>query len=211
MIEPKPQTIRPTPGDGKPASPEETRERIVLAAREVIARKGKRGATTREIADTAGVNEATLFRHFGNKEQLIIAVVRHACPDTEMRDLIAELKGPIEEDLFTIARFMNDRLLSMIDLVRWSLVEAEYEESIFTKEAWRPQTAVRQVFVEFMESRVASGKLRGNPEDLASVLIGMIFARVIALNKFPGNRMFTDTDYALRFFIDVFLNGARSN
>ena len=29
--------------------PEDTRSRIIVAAREVIARKGKRGATTREI------------------------------------------------------------------------------------------------------------------------------------------------------------------
>ena len=36
------------------ASPEETRERILTAARDVIGRKGKRGATTREIAEVIG-------------------------------------------------------------------------------------------------------------------------------------------------------------
>ena len=56
---------------GRSASPEETRERILVATREVIGRKGKRGATTREIAEVAGVNEATLFRHFGTKESLL--------------------------------------------------------------------------------------------------------------------------------------------
>ena len=55
------------------ASPEETRERILVAARDVIGRKGKRGATTREIAEVAAVNEATLFRHFGTKEALLVA------------------------------------------------------------------------------------------------------------------------------------------
>jgi TetR/AcrR family transcriptional repressor of mexJK operon len=209
MIEQKPHVVRQAQND-RSASPEETRERIILAARDVIARKGKRGATTREIADAAGVNEATLFRHFGNKEQLIIAVARQACPDMEIRSLIGSLPGPIEEDLYTIARFLNDRLTSMIDFVRWSLVETEYEESIFTKEAWRPQTAVQSAIVDFMAGQVKSGKLVGNPEDLASVLIGIIFARVVAKGKFPNSRIFNDTDYAIRFFIDVFLNGARS-
>ena len=37
------------------AAPEETRDRIIAAARDIIARKGKRGATTREIADVAGL------------------------------------------------------------------------------------------------------------------------------------------------------------
>jgi AcrR family transcriptional regulator len=68
---------------GRPASPE-TRERILVAARDVIGRKGKRGATTREIADVAGVNEATLFRHFGNKEALLVACAQHFCGYLEL-------------------------------------------------------------------------------------------------------------------------------
>ena len=66
------ETRKPIEG-GRSASPEETRERILTATREIIGRKGKRGATTREIADVAGVNEATLFRHFGTKEALLVA------------------------------------------------------------------------------------------------------------------------------------------
>jgi AcrR family transcriptional regulator len=50
------------------ASPEDTRSRILAAAREIFALKGTRGTTTREVADRAGVNEATLFRHFGTKQ-----------------------------------------------------------------------------------------------------------------------------------------------
>ena len=69
---------------GRSASPEETRERILIAAREVIGRKGKRGATTREIADVAGVNEATLFRHFGTKESLLVACAQHFCGYLEL-------------------------------------------------------------------------------------------------------------------------------
>jgi AcrR family transcriptional regulator len=208
MIEPRPTSLRQAQSDTK--SPEETRDRIILAAREVIARKGKRGATTREIADAAGVNEATLFRHFGNKEQLMIAVARHACPDMEIRGIIATLKGPLEKDLFTLGRMLNDRLASMIDMIRWSLVEVDYEEGIFSKEAWRPQDAVREGVIEFLASRVEAGELKGNPEDLASVLTGLIFARVVAKEKFPKSRLFNDTDYALHVMIDVFLNGARS-
>ncbi|MGA8533637.1 MAG: helix-turn-helix domain-containing protein, partial [Candidatus Tumulicola sp.] len=75
----------------KSASPEETRERMLSAAREVIAKKGKRGATTREIADVAGVNEATLFRHFGTKEALIVAVAQHFCGFVALRGVAAQL------------------------------------------------------------------------------------------------------------------------
>lgn len=196
---------------GEPkVTPEETRDRIVLAARDVIKRKGKKGATTREIAEVAGVNEATLFRHFGNKDALIIAVAKRSCPDGQLREMIATLQGPIEEQLLAIARSMNEHLLSMSDMIRWSLVEADYEESIFAREAWRPQTAVRAAVSEFMSAKIAEGALRGNPTELAEIFMGMIFARVITGKKFPDSRIFSDTDYALSTMIDVFLNGVRS-
>ncbi len=197
--------------DAPRSTPEDTRERILLAAREVMARKGKRGATTREIADAAGVNEATLFRHFGNKDALIIAVARHTCGDIVLRDVISQLKGSLEEELFTIGKAMTERMESMIDMIRWSLVESDYENNIFAQETWRPQTAIRGVITEYMSSRIAEGYLRGDPGELASVFMGMMFVRVIAREKFPDQRIFTDTDYALRYMIDVFLNGVRSN
>jgi AcrR family transcriptional regulator len=191
-------------------TPEETRDRIVLAARDVIKRKGKKGATTREIAEVAGVNEATLFRHFGNKDALIIAVAKRSCPDGKLREVIATLEGPIEAQLLAIATSMNEQLTAMSDMIRWSLVEGDYEESIFARETWRPQTAVRSAVMEFMSAKVAEGALRGNPADLAEFFMGMIFARVMAGSKFPDSRMFSDTEYALSNMIDVFLNGVRS-
>ncbi|HMD02881.1 MAG TPA: helix-turn-helix domain-containing protein, partial [Candidatus Baltobacteraceae bacterium] len=55
--------VTPAPADG-------TRLRILAATRDLYARNGSRGTTTREVAERAGVNEATLFRHFGTKGQL---------------------------------------------------------------------------------------------------------------------------------------------
>ena len=48
----------------------DSRERILEAAARVYAQYGFRGATTRLIAQEAGVNEVTLFRLFGSKAQL---------------------------------------------------------------------------------------------------------------------------------------------
>ena len=48
----------------------DSRDRILEAAARVYAQYGFRGATTRLIAQEAGVNEVTLFRLFGSKAQL---------------------------------------------------------------------------------------------------------------------------------------------
>jgi AcrR family transcriptional regulator len=58
------------------------RERLVEAAAKVYGEFGFRGATTRLIAETAGVNEVTLFRTFGSKAALIDEAIRaHADPE----------------------------------------------------------------------------------------------------------------------------------
>ncbi|MGA0840911.1 MAG: helix-turn-helix domain-containing protein, partial [Pseudomonadales bacterium] len=69
---------------------EPTKQQLIDAALRVYAEGGFRGATTRRIADEAGVNEVTLFRLFGSKGALIeealrsraTLVNRPALPDT---------------------------------------------------------------------------------------------------------------------------------
>ena len=56
--------------------PPPTRQRLLDAAARVFAMQGLEGATTREIARQAKVNEVTLFRHFQTKEKLLGAVLQ---------------------------------------------------------------------------------------------------------------------------------------
>lgn len=197
---------------GRSASPEETRERILTATREVIGRKGKRGATTREIADVAGVNEATLFRHFGTKESLLVACAQHFCGYLELADVAAARSGDIAEDLLALARLMFDRFVALGDMIRWSLVEQEYEQDVFSATAWRPQLAILAVLTEFMQRRVQAGELRGEPQKLAMVFLGLVFMHALARKKFPGSLLHRgEPDAALRYYIDVFLNGVSNS
>jgi AcrR family transcriptional regulator len=54
---------------------EERRRLIIQAAQEVFAEGTLQSATTRKLAAAADVNVATLFQHFGSKEELFIAAV----------------------------------------------------------------------------------------------------------------------------------------
>lgn len=63
---------------GKPRqrrSSEQVRELIAGAARVTFAEHGFAGATTRDIAQRAGVGEVLIFRHFGSKADLFEQVV----------------------------------------------------------------------------------------------------------------------------------------
>ncbi len=191
-------------------SPEETRERILTAARDVIGRKGKRGATTREIAEVAGVNEATLFRHFGTKEALLVACAQHFCGYMQLADVAGQLTGTLSEDLFTLGRLMLARFVSLQDMIRWSLVEQDYEKDIFAETAWRPQLAIVAVMTVFMQRRIDGGELQGDAQKLAMVFLGLIFMHALGSKKFPDSLLHSgDSESALRFYVDVFLNGVR--
>ncbi len=66
----------------------DTRQRILDAALAVFGRDGISGATTREIARVAKVNEVTLFRYFKNKNELLRQTI--LCSASRYEQVFAE-------------------------------------------------------------------------------------------------------------------------
>ena len=59
------------------------RDRIVLTARDLFHRHGIRGIGVDAIAEAAGTNKMTLYRHFGSKDDLIVECLRKVSGDIE--------------------------------------------------------------------------------------------------------------------------------
>ena len=74
-----------------------SRDRILEAAVRVYGAHGFRGATTRRIAEAAGVNEVTLFRTFGSKAALIDAAIRNRAGLEDIAHLPADPVNPVAE------------------------------------------------------------------------------------------------------------------
>jgi AcrR family transcriptional regulator len=64
------------PQAGAPAPRSATRARMIEAAIEVFGSCGYDGASTRQLADKAGVNQAAIPYHFGGKRELYIAAAQ---------------------------------------------------------------------------------------------------------------------------------------
>src|ERR1700737_2679319 len=62
---------------------ERPRERIVATARDLFHRHGIRGIGVEAIAEAAGTNKMTLYRHFGSKDDLIIECLRRVATDAD--------------------------------------------------------------------------------------------------------------------------------
>jgi AcrR family transcriptional regulator len=89
------------PHDARPRNAAATRGALLEAARELFAAGGFERTTVRAVADRAGVNQALLFRYFGNKEALFAeAVTERALEPLE--------QGPPETLLERIVTAMLD-------------------------------------------------------------------------------------------------------
>ncbi len=61
------------------------RERIVDTARDLFRKHGIKGVGVDAIAEAAGTNKMTLYRHFGSKDELIAACLREQAQQAETR------------------------------------------------------------------------------------------------------------------------------
>ena len=75
-----------------PSSRNLTRQKLIQAAIELFATQGVTETTTKQIAELAQVNEVTIFRQFGNKHGLLLAVIEDAEVFAQLgQSLVAEL------------------------------------------------------------------------------------------------------------------------
>jgi AcrR family transcriptional regulator len=104
----------------------ESRCRILEAAARIYGELGFRGATTRRIAEAAGVNEITLFRHFGSKAALIDEAVRsHSRAPSPALPPLPEVPADPESELTAWATAHLAHLRASRSLIRKTMGELE--------------------------------------------------------------------------------------
>jgi AcrR family transcriptional regulator len=68
----------------------ETYERILVTAEKVLVREGFKAFTTVKIAEEAGINVATLYRYFSDKQEILVAMFERLNAEREAvsRDIV---------------------------------------------------------------------------------------------------------------------------
>jgi AcrR family transcriptional regulator len=152
----------------------ETRERIVAAARELVARGGYAEAQVAAVAGRAGVATGTVYRHFPSKAELFAEVFRSAS-QREVDAVVAAAgdgataPARIAAAVETFARrALRGRRLA------WALI-AEPVDPAVEAERLAFRRAYRDAFAGVIADGVAAGELpEQDPATSAAALVGAI-------------------------------------
>ena len=160
------------------------RQRILRAAAGVYAETGYRGATTRRIASTAGVNEITLFRHFGSKRALIHEALRFA--DVSAPHALPEVPADPPRELREWARSCFERLHGRRAVIRKVMGEMGEHPEIVQYIKSNP-CAQADELRRYLRALIARGLADPavNVSAAAAMFLGAVFAGAMGRDAMP--------------------------
>jgi AcrR family transcriptional regulator len=100
--------------------PDERRSMIVAATLPLLVEHGDR-VTTKQIAEAAGIAEGTIFRAFGDKDELIAAAIESALDPAPLEAALSAIPSDLtfEESLSAAAVIIQQRVIDI-----WLLVSS---------------------------------------------------------------------------------------
>jgi AcrR family transcriptional regulator len=153
----------------------ETRERIVVAARELIAEGGYVAAQIATVADRAGVAVGTVYRHFPSKSDLFAEVFREASQHEvdAMSEAVHATSGTASERIAAGVEVFARRALRGKRLA-WALL-AEPVDPAVEAERLHFRHSYRDLMAEVIADGIEAGDLPDQDVEVtAAALIGAI-------------------------------------
>ncbi|GLX02001.1 TetR family transcriptional regulator [Microtetraspora sp. NBRC 16547] len=177
---------------------------IVAAALPLVAEYGA-AITTSQIARAAGIGEATIFRAFKDKDEVLDACVTEAVnPDHVLRELASiPLDQPLPVRLSDAAEAIRahlERMGTVVGSLHASGHRRDRSPADRPPPGSREQSmrVVREAVTDLIEPDRAA--LRLEPEKLASIFLGMLFTRLHFASA--------DTEPTSEDLVDVLLHGS---
>ena len=188
---------------------EETRQRIIEAAAKLFGTHGYEGTSTRAIADEAGVNEVTLFRHFGNKKNLFMTMIEQRSPATNVKTGIQEhLTGDYREDLVILGQRFLSGMLEQRREILMTLCAAERLPDV--REVTADISArPRQILGAYLQTQIEQGNVRAlDPQLAGQAFFGMLFAFAINRGLMDESPLAGQSQQQIvAQFVDIFIAG----
>jgi AcrR family transcriptional regulator len=191
-----------------PPAPKETRQKIIEAAVEIGSKVGYARATTKAIAEIAGVNEITLFRHFGSKANLFSAAIEQYGGPALAPAIEAQLSGDYPQDLMLFGNIFLEILVERKEMMHLLLCESAHIPEVRSVLARNPRE-LRKMLARYLRSQMDKGVIKEqHPEAMAQAFLGMFFAYAISLNIFDeALQPAISHSELVSQFVDIFVRG----
>jgi AcrR family transcriptional regulator len=160
---------------GRPTGPSDTRERILVSARELFSQNGIGKTSIRAIAADAGVDPALVHHYFGTKEQLFAAAINIPFDPTK---ILGPLRtAPVEE----LGRLLPSLVLPLWDSEIGAGLIATLRSAMAGDQINIFRSFLRDVVVTELAARVDEPKGSGviRAEFVATQILGVAMARHI--------------------------------
>lgn len=183
------------------SDPDPTRARLLRSSLELLAERGYKGATTREIAARAGVSEVTLFRHYASKEELMREAIGRISPPVEQ--LIPAQIGDLEAAFVQLVRNIEALIEANQGFVIRLLPELMRHPELRGEGGAPGFTRAFTAAGGFIKHCQELGLLRTDetPEQMVVALVGPLIARVL-LSGVWGVRIPLDLEAHVRGFLE---------
>ena len=192
-----------------------TRQRLIYAALELFATQGVTETTTRQIAELAQVNEVTLFRQFGNKHGLLLAVIEDSAVFTYLGESLFDgvnQTSSVDQALRDYASGRLQALERVPEFVR-SLVGESGQYPVETRQALgQGLTQANRYVAQYLATVIHRGQLHTHlpSEKLASLLNVMLLGYSLIESTSEFHKLWNDRDDFLDNLVNLFLHGAVS-
>lgn len=192
----------------------EKQQAIIKAAMEIIFEKGFAASSTSEIAQKAGVAEATIFKHFKNKDNLLFNLIApilikliKSVGLKEPRRILRNSEIPVEERLNAL---FLDRLKFAAG--NWPHFKIFIQEALVNPTIQKAfAEAAREVIAfgeDAMEQMVDSGQLRRiDPRVAFRTAISMVIGYQIFKILLPEEMEAMNDQREVAAMVDIFLHG----
>ncbi len=178
-------------------------EQIIFnAALKVVTERGYVGATTKLIAEEAGIGEVTLFRRFGNKERLILEALKQE--SAKIDTAISFYSGQLEADLTGILTAYQALLQARAPLIMTFYTEISRHPELATVLEY-PQRIIQKILT-MLEQYQNEGKLmRKEPMQQLAELFGPVMMLILFETVYQG-----EASLDIKKHVTSFLKGNRS-
>lgn len=188
----------------------DVRGALLKAALKLFAEHGSRGATTRRIAQEAGVNEVTLFRHFPNKHTLLQAALHQFATATLLARL-PETPVNLATELDVWGREYHRHLHKLRALIRTSMGEFE-EHPEQSKQAMCVSIRIANELTAYLTEAQRLGLIAKEtvPASATAMLMGTLFGDAMGRDLMPARYPYSMRD-SIAHYLQLFLRaiGAR--